>query len=108
MSPPPLVWFLLLDSATGQPYKETRATKVSVDSSADVADIVEAVKKKFKEEDSTILTGIASCQLVVYKNKATLAKRHADDGKVEVLEEDSIIDGLGTSKKEALIVIVPS
>ena len=39
LSPPtPLVWFLLLDSATGLPYKGTNADKVSVSSSADMVD----------------------------------------------------------------------
>jgi hypothetical protein len=57
-SPPsPLVWFLLLDSATGEPYKETSADKVSVSSSADVADFRDAVKKKDKDDgDAAVLT----------------------------------------------------
>ena len=76
-SPPPRVWFLLLDSATGQPYKGTSADKVSVSSSADVADFRDAVKTK----NSSILTGITSSQLLVYKNKAAFV-----DGKVLYLQ----------------------
>jgi hypothetical protein len=49
MSSPPsrLVWFLLLDSATGLPYKGTTADKVAVSSSADVADFRKAVQLEY-------------------------------------------------------------
>ena len=104
----PLVWFLLLDSATGEPYKGTSADKIAVSSPAsDVADFRKAVHLK----NTSILTGITSSQLLVYKNKDAFDKRNAaavDEGKEEPLEEDSLIGGYGTSKKEALIVAVPS
>jgi hypothetical protein len=97
-SPPsPLVWFLLLDAATGNPYKGTSADKVAVSSSADVADFRKAVKA----ENSTILTDFVSSQLFVYKNSTAFL------GKEEPLEEDSLVGDLGKSKKEALIVVVP-
>ncbi|KAL7502695.1 hypothetical protein ACHAWX_000522 [Stephanocyclus meneghinianus] len=104
--PPPLVWFLLLDSVTGLPYKGTNANKVSVSSSADVVDFREAAHLK----NSSTLTGITSAQLTVYKNKAAFDKRNAaaGEGREEPLEEDSLVYGLGTSKKEALVVVVPS
>jgi len=108
MSSPRFVWFLLLDSATGEPYQDTLASRVSVDSSADVIDVVKAVIKKYKEEDPTMLAGIASSKFRVYKNKAAFDKRNADDGKEDPLEEDALVDGLGTSKKEALVIVVPS
>ena len=109
-SPFPVVWFLLLDSASGLAHKGTSADKVAVSSSADVADFRDAVIEKFDKQKSSVLTGFASSQLDVYKNKAAFDKRNAavDNGKEEPLEEDSLIDGLGTSKKEALIVVVPS
>jgi len=108
-SPPsPLVWFLLLDSATGEPYKGTSATKVSVDASADVADFRKAVKTEYDQPN--YLKDIPASSLLVYKNKTVFDKRNAavDDGKEEPLEEDSLLEGLGKSKKEALIVVVPS
>jgi hypothetical protein len=43
MFPPRLIWFLLLDSSTGEPYQGTSAEKVPVSSSADVADFLDAV-----------------------------------------------------------------
>ena len=48
------VWFLLLDSASGKPYKGTTSEKVFVSSSADVADF----RKAAYLENSSILTGI--------------------------------------------------
>ena len=35
---PRLIWYQLVDSSTGQPYKATSAAKVSVPSNADVDD----------------------------------------------------------------------
>ncbi|KAJ3202072.1 hypothetical protein HDU67_000823 [Dinochytrium kinnereticum] len=105
-SPPsPLVWFLLLDSATGEPYKGTSADNVSVASSGDVADFREAVYLK----NSSLLTGITSSQLLVYKNKAAFDKRNAaiDDGKKEPLDPTESLDLLG-SNEGMLIVAVPS
>ena len=95
----PLVWFQLLDSATGEPYKGTTADKVAVSSSADVADFRDAVKAKYSNKLSSVDSG----ELLVYKSKAAFV-----DGKEEPFEEDSLLDGLGKSKKEALIVVVPS
>jgi hypothetical protein len=110
-SPPsPLVWFLLLDSATGLPYKKTTADYVSRTRGSVIAQFRDAVKKKYKDEDSTIITGIASSQLLVYKNKATFDKRNAavDEGKEEPLKSSCLLDGLGITEEDALIVVVPS
>ena len=97
------IWFLLLDSVTGEPFKESRATKIPVNISADLDDLKEAIVKKF---ESTILTGIASSQLVVYKNKEAFDNRNADGGNVP-LEEDLPVHELGSTKKTALAVSVP-
>jgi hypothetical protein len=104
-SPSPIVWFLLLDSATGEPYKKTTADKVAVSSSADVADFRDAVKTKHSNK----LSSFDAADLLVYKSKAAFDKRNApvDEGKEEPLEEDSFINGLVSSKKEALVVAVP-
>ena len=65
-SPSSLVWFLLLNSATGEPYKGTSASKVSVSSSADLDDFRDAVKAKHSNKLSTF----DDADLLVYKNKA--------------------------------------
>ena len=70
--PPPLVWFLLLDSATGEPYKATSAAKVSVSTSADVDDFRDAVQLKYDKPN--YLKDIPSSALLVYKNKAAFAE----------------------------------
>jgi hypothetical protein len=110
-APSPLIWFLLVDSVTGQPYKGTTADKVSIASTADVADFRDAVKKKDKDDgDAGVLNPFKSSQLLVYKNKASFDKRNAaaDEGKEEPLKSSHHMDGLGETEEEALIVVVPS
>ncbi len=107
-SPPsPLIWFQLLDSATGEPYKDTSVS--SVLRSSLVVPVVDqfrdAVKKDKDDGDAAVLTPFKSSQLLVYKNKAVLVA--VDEGKEEPLEEDSFINALGAAKEEALIVVVP-
>ena len=97
----PHIWYLILDSTNGQPYKGTTADCVSLPSSAFVAQFRDFVKKKDKDEgDAAILAPFKSSQLLVYKNKAAFV-----GGKEEPLEEDSFVDDLGKSKKGALIVV---
>jgi hypothetical protein len=107
-SPPsPLVWFLLLNSTNSLPYNGT--TVSSVLRSSLVVPVVDqfrdAVIKKYKDEDSTILTGIASSQLLVYKNKTAFV-----EGKEE--SSSSLLDGHGKTEEEEeedmLVVVVPS
>lgn len=107
-TPSPLVWFLLLDAATGEPYKATTADYVSLPLVYVIAQFRDAVQLKY--DKTYYLKDIPSSALLVYKNKAAFDKRNAaaDEEKVEPLEEDSVLDGLGSSKKEALIVVVPS
>ncbi len=100
-------WFLLLDAATGQPYKGTTADFVSLTPGAVVAEF----RKLAYLEHSAILTGIAPSQLLVYKNKAAFDTRNltaVDEGKEEPLKASSNLDGLGETEEGALIVVVPS
>ena len=103
MFPPRLIWFLLLDSSTGEPYKGTSAEKVSVSSSADVADFRDAVQAK----NSSILTGIDASQLLVFKNKADFDKRNAaiDEEKEKPMDATESLGLLG-SKEDVLLVAV--
>ena len=102
------IWFQLIDSETGEPYKSEGASKVKVSSSADVDDFRNKVKKKdTKDNEAAVLTPFKSSQLVVYKNKAAFDKRNADVGKEEPLVEDTLVTDLGKSRNEALIVVVP-
>ncbi|KAJ3116910.1 hypothetical protein HDU96_008429 [Phlyctochytrium bullatum] len=96
------------------PYQGTTADCVHVFADDVVAQVRDAVKKKLKDEDSTLLLHIASSQLGVYRNKGTCfdcRRRGAaavGDGKEDPLEEDSPVADLGKSKKEALVMAVPS
>ena len=78
MSPSPLVWFLLLDSATGLPYKGTSATKVSLPPTAVIAQFRDAVKAKHSNK----LSSFDAADLLVYKNKAAFDKRNLEEEKV--------------------------
>lgn len=99
---PRLIWYCLFDSSTGQPFLGTTADKVSVSTSADVADFRDAVHTK----NASILTGIDASQLLVYKNKAYFHKRHSvDQGKEGPLDPTEPISFLG-SKDDMLIVSV--
>ena len=105
-SPPsPLIWFLLLDSTTVQPYKGSTADYVSLPNDSFVAQFRDAVKAKHSNK----LSSVDAADLLVYKNKEAFDKRNAavDEGKETPLEEDSLVYGFGMSKKEALIVAVP-
>jgi hypothetical protein len=108
-SPPsPLVWFLLVDPVTGELFKRTSADAVSLPPGSVVVQFRDAVQAKYDKPN--YLKDIPSGALIVYKNKAAFVKRNAapEEGKEEPLEEDCLIDGLGISMKEALIVVVPS
>ena len=95
-----LVWFVLVDG-DGNPYKGTTASSVNIPSSYVIDQFRDAVKEKCDRQGDD-LKGILSSKLHVYANK------EAFDGKVDSLEEDSTIGTFGSSKKEALVVVVPS
>ena len=73
-------------------------------SGEDAADFRVAVKIK----NSNKLSSFDAADLIVYAHKAAFDKRNAVKYKIEPLEEDSLVSDLGNSKKEALIVVVPS
>jgi hypothetical protein len=100
-------WFLLLDAATGQPYKGTTADFVSLSPGAVVAEFRDAVLSK----NSNKLAGVDASDLLIYKNKAAFDTRNltaVDEGKEEPLKASSNLDGLGETEEGALIVVVPS
>lgn len=104
-SPPsPLVWFLLLDAATGLPYKGTSADYVSPPPGSVIAQFRDAVQLKYDKPN--YLKDIPSGALLVYKNKAAFDKRNADDGKEKPLDPTESLGLLG-SKEDMLVVVVP-
>jgi hypothetical protein len=97
-------WLQLVDSGSGQPFMGSSADAVSLPDGSFVFQFRDAAKAK----NSNKLSSVDSSDLVVYKNKAAFDKRNDGERKEDPLEEDSLMDGLGMSKKEALIVVVPS
>ena len=95
--PSPLVWFLLLDSETGEPYKNTTTDYVSHPPGAVVAEFRDAVRSKNPNK----LASVDASDLLVYKNKA------AFDKKEEPLRSSRILYGLGETEEDALVVAVP-
>ena len=79
---------------------DSGAQKVSTASSADVDDLRDAVYAK----NSGILAGIVPAQLKVYRDAAHFSAREMEGP----LEEDSELGDMGKSKKQALIILVPS
>jgi hypothetical protein len=99
-------WFLLLDYATGQPYKASMADFVSLPPGSLVAEFRDAVLSKNPNK----LDRVDASDLLVYKNKASFDKRNnaaEDEGKEEALDPTQSVDGLG-SKEVMLVVVVPS
>jgi hypothetical protein len=86
-----------LDSETGEPYKGTTADYVSIYSGAVVAEFRRLVHR----ENSNKLASIDASDLLVYKNKA------AFDKKEDPLRSSRILDGLGETEEDALIVAIP-
>ena len=98
------VWFLLVDS-NGEPYKKTSADKVKLSTASDVADFRKAVKT----ENSRKLSSFDAADLVVYKNKESFEKRNSkvEQERKVPLKSSCLLDGLGETEEEALIVVVP-
>ncbi|KAL7479505.1 hypothetical protein ACHAW6_005231 [Cyclotella cf. meneghiniana] len=99
-------WFLLVDSADGQPYKGITADAVSLPSGA----VVAKFRKLVHHKNSNILTGVDASDLLVFKNKAAFDRRNnaEDEGKEQPLKTSQVLDGLVGSAEETLIVVVPS
>ena len=102
--PSPLVWFLLLDSETGEPYKNTTTDYVSHPPGAVVAEF----RKLVHRENPNKLASVDASDLLVYKNKAAFDSRSAaeNEGKVDPLDPTQSVHGLG-SKEDMLVVAVP-
>ena len=79
---------------------DSGAHKVSVPSSADVDDLRKAVKL----ENPNKLAVVDGSNLAVFRNAAHFSARDTEGP----LEEDAELGVMGKSKKDALIVLVPS
>ncbi len=96
------LWFQLFDE-NGNYYKNTSGTKVSVKNGDIVADFRDAVKAEYAE----ILSSVNAADLLVYVNKDAFDMRNALGIQAQ-LKPSYPLDGLGNTKDEALVVVVPS
>jgi hypothetical protein len=96
-----LVWFLLVDSTTGEPYKGTSIDYVSLPSTAVIAQFRDAAHLK----NSNKLSSVDAADLLVYKNKRVFSERPHRPLKVYRL-----LDHYGKTAEEddMLVVVVPS
>jgi len=105
----PLVYYVLLDSVTGEPYKG--ASPTSILRSSVVVPVIDQFRKAVLQENSSILTGITPSQLVVYKNKHSFENRNgaAGDENEKPLKASYRLDGLGETDEDdkILVVVVP-
>jgi hypothetical protein len=100
-NPFPFVWFLLLDSVTGKPYKGTTVSFI-LRSCIDVL-VVDQFREAVRNSDreAAVLSNLKASELIVYKNKTDF------DNRKELCSFDSL-RGLETTEENALIVLVPS
>ena len=80
----------------GQPFKNSSCQSVKLSSN----DIVDDFRDAVKAENPNKLSSVDASSLLVYKNLDSFMKKE------EFLEEDTGLDELGSSKKDALIVLV--
>ena len=94
MSAPSLIWFQIVDAATGKSYKGTSADYVSPPPGSVIAQFRDAVKTKYDQPG--YLKDIPAGALHVYKNKAAFV-----DGKEEPLKSSCPLGGLGETEEES-------
>ncbi|KAF0684567.1 Aste57867_23485 [Aphanomyces stellatus] len=90
------VWYFVVDHK-GTPYKGLVADTVKISSESIVVDFRDAVHAK----NSSILQGIVPAQLIVFTNKDAFDAKDPSP-----LDEESRIGEFGSSKKEALYVVI--
>eukprot|EP00569_Conticribra_weissflogii_P002491 CAMPEP_0171346544 /NCGR_PEP_ID=MMETSP0878-20121228/25128_1 /TAXON_ID=67004 /ORGANISM="Thalassiosira weissflogii, Strain CCMP1336" /LENGTH=351 /DNA_ID=CAMNT_0011850249 /DNA_START=41 /DNA_END=1096 /DNA_ORIENTATION=+ len=103
---PRLIWFLLLDSETGKPYRNSSVS--SIEYSLITVPVIDQFRQLVHRKNSNKLTGIDASDLLVYKNKAAFYARNnaEDDVKEQALDPTEYIGVLG-SVEDMLVVVVP-
>lgn len=88
---------------TGQTYKGTSVDAMSISPDTVITQFQDVVHVKNPNK----ITGISTSNLVVYKNKA-VRNNAQDEVKEQPLKSSWILDGLGRTEEDALIVVVPT
>jgi hypothetical protein len=98
-----LIWFQLVDAATGAPYMGKSPSAVSLPSGSALFEFQDAVKAKYFRT----LESVEADELIVYMNKDAFDKRNLA-GKEAPLHYLDLIASLGSKEEDALIVVVPA
>eukprot|EP00128_Syssomonas_multiformis_P017226 Colp12_sorted_trinity150504_noHs@72 len=92
-------WFQLNDPF-GQPYKGVTADFVKLPPGSDIAQLRDAVKVK----NGNKLSSVDAVDLQIYPSKAAFERRD----KEEPLQPYQLVDDIGKSAQEAVVVVVPT
>ena len=98
-----IVWYSLMESASGQPFMGMSTEKINIEPSADVTDF----RKCVHSEKHKMLNGIDSSQLLVYKDMQSFEKRMSEVDKELPLKSSFRLQNMGKSEENAIIVAVP-
>ena len=102
-----LVYYVLLDSATGEPYKNTSEDFITLSSGSLVGHFRDTVLLKNPKK----LSSVDASDLIVYKNKRSFENRNAavGDENEKPLKASFPLDGLGETDEDdkILVVVVP-
>lgn len=97
------VWFLLVDSVDGRPYRGTSADAAMLSNNTLVFQFRNAVK----ERNPNILSSIDASQLLIYRNKDAFERRQSGTLEGDVLSPTQPIGDLFGSADCMLVVAVP-
>ena len=100
-----LIWFILVESRNGEPFKGTNASCVTLNTSSVIAQFREAVKSQYDQPN--YLKDIPPAALDVFVNLAVFASRDQNGEPRMALKSSSSIGNLGASEEDALVVVVP-
>ncbi|GMF66414.1 unnamed protein product [Phytophthora lilii] len=99
------VWFQLVDEQSRRAFLGFRTISVTSDAVNDIEDLRKKIHAEYDHTQppgTDVVARVAAGQLRIYANRA------AYDAMKEPLEEDLLIGTLGGSKKNALVVEVPT
>eukprot|EP00557_Chaetoceros_sp_GSL56_P008713 CAMPEP_0176496178 /NCGR_PEP_ID=MMETSP0200_2-20121128/11059_1 /TAXON_ID=947934 /ORGANISM="Chaetoceros sp., Strain GSL56" /LENGTH=541 /DNA_ID=CAMNT_0017894121 /DNA_START=97 /DNA_END=1719 /DNA_ORIENTATION=- len=97
------VWFLLVDTVDGRPYRGTSADAAMLSNSA----FVFQFRKAVKEINSNILSSIDASQLLIYRNKDAFERRQSGTLEGDVLSPTQPIGDFGSADCMLVVAVPP-
>ena len=99
-----LIWFHLYDAHTEKPVRGSSATIVDLPCSYSFQNLRYAIRDEYFYSH---LKGMDVSKFKIFKNKNAFDKRNLNEGKEEPLKSSELLDRLGETKEDALIVLAP-